>query len=68
MTEDDVARQISCGPDPEVHLAKIRAFIDAGFDHVYLHQIGPDQEGFFRFAEQELLPRLGRSRTGRRAA
>ena len=70
VTEDEVAEQISCGPDPEVHLAKIKPFIDAGFDHVYLHQIGPDQEGFFRFAEEELLPRLGRSRSrsGRRAA
>jgi coenzyme F420-dependent glucose-6-phosphate dehydrogenase len=68
VTEDSVAEQIACGPDPEVHLAKIQPFIDAGFDHVYLHQVGPDQEGFFRFAERELLPRLGRSRTRSRAA
>ena len=68
VTEEDVAKQISCGPDPEVHLAKVKPFIDAGFDHVYLHQIGPDQEGFFRFAEKELLPRLGRPRSRRRAA
>ena len=32
------------------------AFVDAGHDHVYLHQIGPDQDGFLRFAERELLP------------
>jgi coenzyme F420-dependent glucose-6-phosphate dehydrogenase len=68
VTEDQVAERVACGPDPEVHLAKIQLFLDAGFDHVYLHQVGPDQEGFFRFAEQELLPRLGRSRTRRRAA
>jgi coenzyme F420-dependent glucose-6-phosphate dehydrogenase len=59
VTEDQVAEQIVCGPDPEAHLAKIQAFLDAGFDHVYLHQVGPDQEGFLRFAEKELLPRLG---------
>jgi coenzyme F420-dependent glucose-6-phosphate dehydrogenase len=63
VTEDEVAKQIACGPDPEVHLAKIQPYIDAGFDHVYLHQIGPDQEGFFRFAERELLPRIGAART-----
>ena len=69
VTEEAVAEQISCGPDPEVHLARIQPFIDAGFDHVYLHQVGPDQEGFFRFAQRELLPRLGRGRTkSRRAA
>ena len=68
VTEDDVAKQISCGPDPEVHLEKIQPFIDAGFDHVYLHQIGPDPEGFFRFAERELLPRLRGTRAKSRAA
>ena len=70
VTEDAIAEAIACGPDPEVHLAKIQPFIDAGFDHVYLHQVGPDQEGFFRFAEKELLPRLGAGsgRTRRRRA
>jgi len=32
--------------------------VDAGFTQVYVHQIGPDQEGFFRFYEREVLPRL----------
>jgi G6PDH family F420-dependent oxidoreductase len=68
VTEDQLAEQIACGPDPEVHLAKIQPFIDAGFDHVYLHQVGPDQEGFFRFAERELLPRLGVRKSPRRRA
>ena len=68
VTEDSLAEQVACGPDPEAHLAKIQPYIDAGFDHVYLHQVGPDQEGFFQFAERELLPRLGGSRARRRAA
>ena len=34
--------------------------LDAGYDHVYLHQIGPDQKGFKRFFENELSPSLGR--------
>jgi coenzyme F420-dependent glucose-6-phosphate dehydrogenase len=59
VTEDAIAEAIACGPDPEVHVAKVKAYIDAGYDHVYLHQVGPDQAGFFRFAEEELLPRLG---------
>ena len=56
---DDVAKKIACGPDPERHLASIRKYTDAGFDHVYIHQIGPDQEGFFDFYEREVLPKLG---------
>lgn len=59
VTEDQVAEAISCGPDANTHLEKIQAYIDAGYDHVYLHQVGPDQDGFFRFAREELLPRLG---------
>jgi G6PDH family F420-dependent oxidoreductase len=46
------------GPDPAPYLEKIRAFADAGYDELYLQQIGPDQEGFFRFYERELLPAL----------
>ena len=56
VTPDQVAEKVVCGPDPEKYLDKIRAFADAGFTHVYLHQVGPDQEGFFRFARRELLP------------
>jgi G6PDH family F420-dependent oxidoreductase len=58
VREDDVAREIVCGPDPEAHLDQIRAYRDAGFDHIYIHQIGPDQEGFFGFYQRELAPRL----------
>ena len=56
--EDDIAEEVVCGPDPEPLVAAIREFVDAGYDHVYFHQVGPDQEGFLDFAERELLPRL----------
>jgi coenzyme F420-dependent glucose-6-phosphate dehydrogenase len=55
VTEEMVAKEIPCGPDPEPILASIRKYLDAGYDHVYLHQVGPDQEGFLEFAERELL-------------
>ena len=55
---DDIAEAVVCGPDPERHAEAIREFAAAGYDHVYLHQVGPDQEGFLDFAQRELLPRL----------
>jgi coenzyme F420-dependent glucose-6-phosphate dehydrogenase len=58
VREADVAEAIICGPDPERHIAGVKEFIDAGYHHVYVHQVGPDQEGFFRFYEQEVLPKL----------
>jgi G6PDH family F420-dependent oxidoreductase len=59
VTEDEVAELIPCGPDPERHLASIRQYLDAGFDEVYVSQIGDDQAGFFDFWRRELAPRLG---------
>jgi coenzyme F420-dependent glucose-6-phosphate dehydrogenase len=58
VDEDAVAESVVCGPDPERHLEGIKEFVDAGYDNVYFHQVGPDQEGFLQFAEAELLPRL----------
>src|SRR4051794_6112277 len=55
---DDIAEAVVCGPDPERHAEAIREFVDAGYDHVYFHQVGPDQDRFLEFAERELLPRL----------
>jgi G6PDH family F420-dependent oxidoreductase len=58
VREEDVVEVIPCGPDPERHIAAVKKFAEAGFDHVYIHQIGSEQEGFFRFYEQEVLPKL----------
>lgn len=58
VREEDVAETVVCGPDPERHLAGIQRFVDAGYDHIYVHQVGPDQEGFFRFYAEHVLPRL----------
>jgi hypothetical protein len=38
--------------------AAIREFLDTGYDPVYVHRVGPDQEWFLRFHEREVLPRL----------
>ena len=58
VREEDVAGAITCGPSVEEHVAKLRKYIDAGIDHVYVHQVGPDQEGFFEFYQREVLPQL----------
>jgi G6PDH family F420-dependent oxidoreductase len=58
VDEDDVAESVLCGPDPEPILERAKEFADAGYDHLYLHQVGPDQEGFIRFAQEALLTKL----------
>ena len=42
-------------PDAQPMLDKVAEFEAAGFSHVYIHQVGPDQAGFMRFAERELI-------------
>jgi G6PDH family F420-dependent oxidoreductase len=59
ITEDMVADKVTCGPDPERHASAISAYLDAGFDEVYVNQIGDDQIGFCEFYRKELSPRLG---------
>ncbi len=56
VREDDVAESIICGPDARRHADGIQKFLDAGYDHVYVHQVGPDQDSFFRFYEERVLP------------
>jgi hypothetical protein len=58
VTEDMVAEAVACGPDPERHAAAIQEYLDAGYDEVYVQQIGADQGGFLRFYEREILPRF----------
>jgi G6PDH family F420-dependent oxidoreductase len=57
LRPQDVAEKVVCGPDPEPYRAAIDEYANAGFDHVYLHQVGPDQAGFLRFFQHELSPR-----------
>jgi G6PDH family F420-dependent oxidoreductase len=60
VTVNDVARSIPCGPGVEPILSTVSAFFRAGFTDVTLVQVGGDQhqQGFFRFAEHDLLPAL----------
>jgi coenzyme F420-dependent glucose-6-phosphate dehydrogenase len=55
---DDLEGKLVLGPDADEYLEQIREFGDAGFTHVYLHQIGPDQAGFLEFARESILTRL----------
>jgi coenzyme F420-dependent glucose-6-phosphate dehydrogenase len=68
VREEDIANEIVCGPEPAAYIEDLRNYEEAGFTHVFIHQVGPDQEGFFRFYEEKLLPKLDRKLDGRRAA
>ena len=57
-----------CGPDVEPIVEAVSKYIDAGYDHLYFHQIGPDQDGFLRFWTDSLQPALAvTTRSARKA-
>jgi coenzyme F420-dependent glucose-6-phosphate dehydrogenase len=58
ITQDDVAKLITCGPDPDKHIAALRQYQDAGYDHLYIHQVGPQQAEFLTFYQDEVIPHM----------
>ncbi len=62
VTPEMIAESIPCGPDAAPMLESVDQAIDAGADHIYFHQIGPDQEGFIEFWKKELEPELASRR------
>ena len=65
--EEQIVKTVICGPDPERHIQGIQQFVKAGYEHVYVHQVGPDQEGFFSFYERHVLPEFRTTRAKERA-
>ncbi|MEO3779664.1 TIGR03557 family F420-dependent LLM class oxidoreductase [Micromonospora sp. B11E3] len=59
VREEDAAQGVPCGPDVDRHVEAFKKFVDAGFTHVALLQVGGDgQPMFLDWAQEELLPRL----------
>jgi G6PDH family F420-dependent oxidoreductase len=58
VTEDTLAEQLPCGPDLDQYVEAINAYADAGFDELYIQQIGPEQDEFFRVYAEDVLPRV----------
>ncbi|MCW2607141.1 MAG: putative dehydrogenase [Frankiales bacterium] len=59
VTEDMAVGAVAAvGSRVEDFVEGIRPYVEAGFDEVYVSQIGPDQQGFLRFWQDELAPAL----------
>jgi G6PDH family F420-dependent oxidoreductase len=58
VTEEIATKAVTCGPDVGAYVKAAREYVDAGYDHLYFHQIGPDQDGFLEFWDRELREAL----------
>ena len=61
---EDLQSEIPHGPDVETYVKADKKFTDAGFDHIALLAVGPDQEAFIRFYEEQLEPQLRSLKSG----
>ncbi len=68
VKQEDIGAAIVCGPDPRAYVEKINHAEKAGYTHVCLHQVGPEQEAFMAFCERELLPEFPGRRPAARPA
>jgi G6PDH family F420-dependent oxidoreductase len=56
VSEEMVAEAIPCGPDLARHLEAIQRYEDAGFDELYIQQVGGGHRRFFEVYSNEILP------------
>jgi G6PDH family F420-dependent oxidoreductase len=61
VSEEMIAEQITCGPDLDRHVEAMREYEQAGFDELYVQQVGGADERFFELFASEVLPRFTRS-------
>ncbi len=58
VTEELATEGTPCGPDVDRHVKAIKEYEAAGFDELYVNQIGPDPDAFFAAYRDQVLPRL----------
>lgn len=64
VTEDQVAGKIVCGPFVDPIVEQVSQYLEAGFDHLHFHQVGPDQSGFISFWNERLATALDAVQAG----
>jgi G6PDH family F420-dependent oxidoreductase len=60
VTKEMTRNSIACGPDAAEHLEKLQPYVNAGFDELYIANMGPHYEACIRMYGEEILPQLRR--------
>lgn len=55
---EDFEGRMVVSSDPEVHRTALQRFVDAGFNRIYVHNVGRNQEEFLEVFGREVLPKL----------
>ena len=57
---EDFEGRMVVSDDPDVHRAAIQRHLDLGFDRVYLHNVGRNQQEWIDVFGRDVLPKLVR--------
>ena len=55
VTLEQVRKSMPCGPELSEHKEAIEKFVEAGYDHIYIHQVGPHQKTFMQFFRENFI-------------
>jgi G6PDH family F420-dependent oxidoreductase len=58
VTEDMTRQSVTCGPDPKRHLEAVEPYLSAGFDEIYVGNMGPHYRDMIAAYGSEVLPEL----------
>ncbi|HEX3929363.1 MAG TPA: TIGR03557 family F420-dependent LLM class oxidoreductase [Nocardioides sp.] len=59
VTMESTRGSVVAGPDPERHLAQIAAYREAGYDALYIANMGPGYREMIDFYGEQILPAAG---------
>jgi coenzyme F420-dependent glucose-6-phosphate dehydrogenase len=60
VREEDFEGRMVISSDPDEHRAAIQRFVDLGFDRVYLHNVGRNQDRWIEVFGEQVVPKLVR--------
>jgi G6PDH family F420-dependent oxidoreductase len=58
LVPEDIGDSVPTGPDPQCYVESVKEYAQAGYDELYLHNIGPHHEAFMKFFADEVRPNL----------
>ncbi|QCX27401.1 TIGR03557 family F420-dependent LLM class oxidoreductase [Nocardioides jishulii] len=58
VTKEQTASSVTCGADVDAHVAKLKECVDAGFEQVYVANMGPHWREMISAYGEHVLPRL----------
>ena len=61
VTRDQTKESVTAGSDPDQHAQAFRPYLDAGFEEIYVANMGPNYAAMLKAYGRDVLPRLRES-------